>query len=340
MASLGHVAVGLAGARACQQGGKARSWKSMAAWSALSLLPDIDVIGFSLGVHYGDPWGHRGATHSLTLAILGGVVIGLLGRGFDRPFRRTALIASLVLASHGLLDTLTDGGLGAALFWPFDLTRYFASWRPIPVAPIGFAFLSPSGLIISVVELVLFAPVWAYALWPRRLERPRTVTGLLMVLWLGSTWLLTSGDPVRDTIVGAVLREDTAYAKGFTEKAFRTLAAGQTDRHVRDLLGPPVGESWIYTLPGERAAAMSAASLDGCRAVRFEADAVVAAFDREACRAAGIVAGTPIGDVRQRLGAAHEACWRYSWSPHGGHYRARDVCFVDARVDTVIREWR
>ena len=32
---------------------------SIAWWSALSLLPDADVIGFALGVEYGDPWGHR-----------------------------------------------------------------------------------------------------------------------------------------------------------------------------------------------------------------------------------------------------------------------------------------
>jgi len=34
-------------------------------WSGLSLLPDADVYGFRLGVKYADPWGHRGATHSL-----------------------------------------------------------------------------------------------------------------------------------------------------------------------------------------------------------------------------------------------------------------------------------
>jgi inner membrane protein len=39
----------------------------MAVWSALAMLPDLDVIGFALGVQYGDPWGHRGATHSLLM---------------------------------------------------------------------------------------------------------------------------------------------------------------------------------------------------------------------------------------------------------------------------------
>jgi inner membrane protein len=172
MASIGHVAVGLAAARAYGGNRRPPSWRSMIGWSALSLLPDADVIGFSFGIRYGDPWGHRGATHSLAMAVAAGLVVGLAARSFGRPFRRTALSAILVLASHGLLDTLTDGGLGCALLWPFDLTRYFAPWRPIPVAPIGLRFLSSYGLIVSATELALFAPLLLYAFWPARPGHP------------------------------------------------------------------------------------------------------------------------------------------------------------------------
>jgi hypothetical protein len=42
-------------------------WKAVG--GLMAMLPDLDVIGFALGVRYGDPWGHRGAAHSL-LAIL------------------------------------------------------------------------------------------------------------------------------------------------------------------------------------------------------------------------------------------------------------------------------
>jgi inner membrane protein len=84
-----------------------------------------------------------------------------------RPLR-TGALAFVVVASHAALDTLTDGGLGCALFWPIDDTRYFAPWTPIPVAPIGLSFLSPRGLFVVAVELILFAPLLAYALWPRR----------------------------------------------------------------------------------------------------------------------------------------------------------------------------
>lgn len=32
--------------------------------AACSVIPDLDVIVFRFGIHYGDFWGHRGFTHS------------------------------------------------------------------------------------------------------------------------------------------------------------------------------------------------------------------------------------------------------------------------------------
>ena len=63
---------------------------------------------------------------------------------------------------------LTDGGLGCALLWPLDDTRYFAPWNPIPVAPVGLDFISRYGLMVAIKEAILFVPVLAYGLWPRR----------------------------------------------------------------------------------------------------------------------------------------------------------------------------
>jgi len=162
MASLGHLAVGVVAARVYRHGAPERRapLTSMLLWSALSFLPDADVIGFQFGIQYADEWGHRGASHSLVFAIALGAAIGGLAPLFNRPAVRTAATAILVLASHPLLDTLTNGGLGCALFWPFDDTRYFAPWTPIPVSPIGLRFLSPYGLFVAVVELVLFSPLF------------------------------------------------------------------------------------------------------------------------------------------------------------------------------------
>ena len=94
----------------------------------------------------------------------------------QRPIR-VGVTAAVVFASHGFLDTLTDGGLGSALLWPFSDQRFFAPWRPLPVAPIGRAFLSSRGLYVLLVEAIVFAPVMFFALWPRRPRRSNDPRG-------------------------------------------------------------------------------------------------------------------------------------------------------------------
>jgi inner membrane protein len=170
VASIGHIAVGMAAARVYRRGRPARwtLFTSMVVWSFVSLLPDADVIGFRFGIEYADPWGHRGATHSFAFSVGLAVVLGLLAGALRLGALRTTVVSALVLASHAVLDTLTDGGLGCALFWPLDDQRYFAPWNPIPVAPIGRRFFSTDGLSVAMTELVFFAPVFLYALWPRR----------------------------------------------------------------------------------------------------------------------------------------------------------------------------
>jgi inner membrane protein len=179
MASIGHVAIGMAAARHLGRRRGGATLRAMIGWSALSMLPDADVVGFAMGVPYGAPWGHRGATHSLVFALLVAVVAGACTyaqasgldrddslRLVDRPRRalRIAVYAACVVASHGLLDAMTDGGKGIALLWPFTTHRFFFGWRPIPVAPIGVGFLSLRGARVAAVELVEFSPFFAYAL--------------------------------------------------------------------------------------------------------------------------------------------------------------------------------
>ena len=173
MPSVGHVAVGLAAAR------MSRAPTPPAGWTALlvvaACLPDIDVVAFSLGIPYPAPFGHRGASHSLVFAVLCGALVALETRPSFLPAARFGLIVGAVMASHGLLDTLTDGGLGVALLWPFSDARYFAPWRPIPVAPIGRALFGADGLILMMRECVLFLPFFVIGLWPRaRITRPAT----------------------------------------------------------------------------------------------------------------------------------------------------------------------
>ena len=117
----------------------------------LAMLPDLDVIGFRFGISYDAAWGHRGATHSLAIGAI--VVFGMAA--LVPALRKGWTMAFLLLAitSHGLLDTLTDGGRGVALLWPFDGARYFSPLRPIRVSPIGARFFTARGMVTAISEL-------------------------------------------------------------------------------------------------------------------------------------------------------------------------------------------
>jgi inner membrane protein len=123
-----------------------------------SVVPDLDVIGFRFGIHYGDFWGHRGFTHSvLFAALLASIVVLLAFREGVPGLGRLALWTYFFVAtaSHGLLDAATDGGLGVAFFSPFNNNRYFLPWRPIRVSPIGVGrFFSHRGLAVVQSELL------------------------------------------------------------------------------------------------------------------------------------------------------------------------------------------
>ena len=119
-----------------------------------AVLPDADVLGFRLGVSYGDVLGHRGFSHSLVFAGL----MGLAGAAFAPLLRGGRLTGFCMgffgVVSHILLDAMTSGGLGVAAFWPFDPSRRFFGWRPIRVSPLDLhAFLSRRGADVLLSEL-------------------------------------------------------------------------------------------------------------------------------------------------------------------------------------------
>lgn len=142
---------------------------------ALAMLPDADVIGFKLGIAYADTWGHRGATHSLALACLVALMLAVIWRAARDRYALPFLACAM--ASHGLLDMLTDGGLGIALLWPFETTRHFAPATPIRVSPIGAGFFSQRGLeTLWSVLIWVWLPALLLAgvalLWRRAAARP------------------------------------------------------------------------------------------------------------------------------------------------------------------------
>jgi len=123
-----------------------------------AVVPDVDVIGFHFGIHYGDLLGHRGITHSLAFAVVLSMTIAVCVppktlQGTSR--RILALFLFIATASHGVLDAMTNGGLGVAFFAPFSSARYFLPFRPIEVSPISVtAFFSGRGVEVLKSEFV------------------------------------------------------------------------------------------------------------------------------------------------------------------------------------------
>lgn len=119
-----------------------------------AMLPDLDVLAFRFGIAYGDPLGHRGFTHSLAFAALLALMATLLARRLRSPRWAAGLFVFVAAASHGLLDMLTTGGKGVALFWPLAPDRLFFPWQVIRVSPIGLdRFFGPAGAATLLSEL-------------------------------------------------------------------------------------------------------------------------------------------------------------------------------------------
>jgi len=163
---LTHAFVGGAlGAAYASRGMPPRFWVLAI---ACPMLADADVISFHLGIRYGDLLGHRGLTHSLPFALALAVVAAVMVRrspGVRRSLLSLFAVFSAICASHGIIDAMTNGGLGVALLSPFDTTRYFLPWRVIQVAPIGFRyFVSRWGWEALASEMLwVWLPVGTFA---------------------------------------------------------------------------------------------------------------------------------------------------------------------------------
>lgn len=171
--AFSHAIVAVAMGKAFRN--KELRWRELGLGVFCSALPDLDVIGFLFGIEYGDLWGHRGMTHSvLFAALLAGCLVALWYRG--RPaiaMLGLFLYFFLCTASHGVLDAMTNGGLGVAFFSPFDTTRYFFPVRPVLVSPLGISeFFTEYGVRVLVSEAAwIWLPSLAVFVLLRAIQR-------------------------------------------------------------------------------------------------------------------------------------------------------------------------
>jgi inner membrane protein len=106
----------------------------------LAVFPDFDVLSSAA---YGAILGHRGFTHTLVFSLwLALLAASLTYRRFQANLWVLTGVFFLALASHGLLDALTRGGMSIPFFWPLTDQR-FGNWGPIPVSDLGFEVPDP-----------------------------------------------------------------------------------------------------------------------------------------------------------------------------------------------------
>jgi len=142
--------------------GKAILKKPVSLWfwaltALCATIPDADVFGLAFGIGFGDMFGHRGFTHSIMFALIFGGIIAFFADRFLQTgisLIKLFVFFSLATFSHPLLDMLTNGGSGAAIFAPFSNERYFFPWRPVEVSPIGIRFFSGRGLSVILSEII------------------------------------------------------------------------------------------------------------------------------------------------------------------------------------------
>lgn len=164
-------------------GGKSFVRKSETLWFWLltalcAIIPDADVIGRSFGVERGGMFAHRGFTHSIAFSIIFGFLIALIVRRFltvSESYLKLAFYFALATFTHPLLDMLTNGGSGVALFAPFSNARFFFPWRPVEVSPIGFGFFSERGIGVILSEILwIWMPAFALLTIARLIGKKKT----------------------------------------------------------------------------------------------------------------------------------------------------------------------
>lgn len=128
--------------------------------------PDLDGLASHIWrLPPGSIYTHRGAAHSLFAALAAGLLAAAFHKRLNvRPLTAGVVIAA-AMASHGLLDMMTDSGRPVAYLWPLSSVRLFADWRPIHAGPVHMAHLFSQSLSRLWSDLwQLIVPMFAIAL--------------------------------------------------------------------------------------------------------------------------------------------------------------------------------
>ncbi len=162
-----HALVPLAGAVAFTR--RSMPWRLVLVAMVAAAAPDLDAFVYPLWhLPTSSVYSHRGISHALFVAL----VAGLVAARWHKPLKVGPLVAGLgvgaAMASHGLLDMMTDYGQPVAYFWPLTSERYFAPWRPIHSGALEWGHWTaqlPPRLFSELLQVVV--PMFAIAIAAR-----------------------------------------------------------------------------------------------------------------------------------------------------------------------------
>lgn len=153
MATIGHVAAGIAIARA---GAGERDHLGLTVVTAAAVSPDVDLV---LGIN------HRGATHSITFAVVVAVTTAIVLHIAKHPEpRRIALLAFAGVLSHILLDFVTVSS-SIAVLWPVTSVEFVLARPFVPSIPLDERIGSAAGLVDAAAEVLWSALLVAAGAW-------------------------------------------------------------------------------------------------------------------------------------------------------------------------------
>jgi inner membrane protein len=146
----------------------------LAAGVLLSVLPDLDLSLLQFGVSWSSVYGHRGFTHSIGFAAICAVLMAFC-------YRQRSMVALLfgflVVASHAVLDAMTWGGQGVAIYWPFSEQRMLMPNRSLPASPMSVEqFMRWGGFVLRAELKQVWLPLMGVALafaMSRRIVQPK-----------------------------------------------------------------------------------------------------------------------------------------------------------------------
>ena len=142
-----------------------------------AVIPDADVLAFQFGIPYDHFLGNRGFFHSFFFSFWLAIIIVLVFYRKVKLYERKGMLLLMLFflcgCSHAILDMLTDGGRGVAIFAPFNNSRFFFPLRPIKVSPLSIGkFFSAYGLEVLMSEMIWIGiPSTLYMLFISRYKK-------------------------------------------------------------------------------------------------------------------------------------------------------------------------